>query len=183
MVAILRVLAALVVAPILALWLAWPLFEAWVLRRLFLRYLRRKTGISHITLQHLSFRRGFTFELRGLRIANAPGEWRAPYALDMQRGCWRVRGVSGLASLPGLLRFGALEFCAGFRVKAFETVDLEGVSIHIEDGDDASDAGAVVRRGTLRKEPLNRGIGLARRRDFELEQQGRLRWWGRSPLC
>lgn len=113
----------------------------------------------------------WTFELRGLRIGNTPGEWNAPFAMHLDRLRITVGSILGMLSIhpgapPFLFRLSRLEFTLGFRIKEVETVLFEGMVIYIED---APTLGVeVLKRGTLLKKPI--GLGSMARKDFVLDR-------------
>ena len=116
--------------------------------------------------------RPWSLELGNLIIYNAAGNWSTPHALEIERMHVSVGSLAGLLSLHpgGLLRLGCLEFTTGFRIKALEHIEYEGVAVYLEDAATVtSGAEVVVQRGQLRKEPLNGRLGSRKLRDFVLE--------------
>ncbi|KAL1518750.1 hypothetical protein AB1Y20_003035 [Prymnesium parvum] len=123
----------------------------------------------------------WSLEMRGLTVGNLRGEWRAPYAMRMERVHLRVAGLLALLSLhpcnpPHLLRFGELEFTVGFRVKALEVFEVEGMRVYIEDAHELPRAQDALLRGAMGKRPLNGGMGPVEHREVVLEAT-RISWY------
>ena len=141
-------------------------------------------GSGRVTIGGVQASR-WSLVLRDLRVDNPPGSWKAPYAVHIGRLHVRVSNLMALLSLHpgGLLRLGSLELTLGFRIKALESVEIEGVTVHLEDApgspaacgslssrDLATSSRRLLKRGMVRKEPMNGRIGMHRLREFVLEQ-------------
>jgi hypothetical protein len=119
----------------------------------FTKLLRTRWSCSKLVLRRNSI------EFRNVTVDNGPGTWSAPYSLRIERLKFTFRLVGFLSGLPeltcGHLRLGPLEFCFGFRVKECETIDMEGVTLYLEDAEDAEaeDSSTVIKQGVLRKQP------------------------------
>ena len=185
---LLRWSASIWIVALCAAYFSWSRVED-LLRRRLVAALRAKLKVG-VSLEGLSIRRT-GIEIRGLLIENAPGEWSAPHAVQLDSFRFCTRPLAFL-SLPGLvrLRFLPLEFCAGFRVKEIETIDIDGLTINLEDSMelnartqsmDAADetskprkpsaqGEAIIKRGVVDKLPRS-GIGATRRRLITLSQR------------
>lgn len=132
---------ALVVAPRLCLlslvgvlsvlWFCWDRAEE-AARLWIVHCLPGWLGVSHIRLEFFTLR-STRFELRGLEIGNAPGEWSAPYALRIARLAFTTGGVPGWLSLLGLKRLVNGSFVVGFRTRDLETFELHECRLFLED--------------------------------------------------
>ena len=150
-------MVALAVASwLVTILLLWSHVEAalhWLLVLALTKKLRTKVSIDTLHLQR------WCVEVRGVLIANGPGNWEAPYALKLSR--FRVEFTFlGLLSVlfPPNLRLGPLEFHLGFRIKKVETVEMEDLSIFLEDADEEElhDISAVaLRQASLLKRPIS----------------------------
>ena len=98
----------------------------WVLQRA----LTAKLGVT-VTVELVVLRR-WSFELRNVLIANGPGDWDAPYALQCLRLCARFSLLGLLSVFVPNGRWGACEFLFGFRIKEVETIEVDGLSIFLE---------------------------------------------------
>ena len=163
---------AFFLALIVLLWEHVEAFLCWSLARVLSIKLRTKVSIDSLHL------RRWSVELRGICISNGPGKWEAPYAIKLTR--FRVQfTLLGLISVifPPDVRIGPLEFHLGFRIKKIETVEVEGLSVFLEDADEGElPSEPSLKQGTLLKRPLNGGFGSARLRNFVLSAS-RLSWF------
>lgn len=145
----------------------------WVLQRA----LTAKLGVT-VTVELVVLRR-WSFELRNVLIANGPGDWDAPYALQCLRLCARFSLLGLLSVFVPNGRWGACEFLFGFRIKEVETIEVDGLSIFLEDAkkmpDEDTPSAPPLLRGILRKEPSN-GFGLPEARLLVL-RDGELCWF------
>ena len=126
--------------------------------------LTAKLGVP-VTIKNLVLRR-WSFEVHNLLIANSPGEWDAPYALQ----CLSLKVRFSLLGLLSVLvpngRWGACEFLFGFRIKEVEMIEVDGLSVFLEDAKKEGKDGALppsLKHGNLRKEPSN-GFGPSKMR-------------------
>ena len=124
-------------------------------------------------------------EVEDIVVGNAPGNWSVPMALRIDRARWNFGNLgSFLSTHPGgLMRLGCLEFTTGFRIKVLEQIELEGMVALFEDAPAPSpdSSEGVLRRGELRKEPLNAKLGTRRLREFVL-QDTLLSWYEPGEL-
>ena len=113
-----------------------------VARRLLQRYLTYKLG-TRCTIQslRLSF---WGLELRNGLVANGPTArdgkpWAAPHSLRVARLRLEFGRLLNLCSvLLQPMRLGRLGMTFLFRVREIETMEVEGLDLHLEDRDDAS---------------------------------------------
>ena len=182
-----------------------------LLRQWFVRGLQRSAGLGALRNAPVSLGalavRGWSLELRHLRIGNVHGggySWSAPFVLHIDYLRVNVGGPIRLLSLvqlpaaeaidapAGIVRVGPLDLIVGFRVKAIEEIDIEGLQLYLEDarpedadgGPLAAVSEAVLMRGRLHKDPINGRLGVRRHREFVLERST-LSWFeileGDSP--
>ena len=153
---VLAMIALAVASWLVTILLLWSHVEAalhWLLVLALTKKLRTKVSIDTIHLQRWSV------EVRGVLIANGPGNWEAPYALKLSR--FRVEFTFlGLLSVlfPPNLRLGPLEFHLGFRIKKVETVEMEGLSIFLEDAEEEelhNISAVALRQASLLKRPIS----------------------------
>ena len=145
----------------------------YVLRRFLVHILQTKAvdgalRNSPVSIGALAVR-GWSLELTHVRIDNVQGNWTTPFALHMNAVRLSFGGPGALLSLlqlpaaaavdsPSILRFGALDFIVGFRVKALEVLEFTGVTVHVENAAAASEERVpkdVRKVGVLHKDPLN----------------------------
>ena len=139
--------------------------------------IRQITGGMPVHLGSVSWSL-WSITLSDLRIDNGPGTWSVPHALHIERLHASVGSFLAVLALhpgcqPNLQRVGPFEFTFGFRVKAIDTLELDGCQLYVEAAEE-QDA-RVLMRGNLRKEPMDGGIGTTRLREFVLEPS-QLRW-------
>jgi hypothetical protein len=166
-----------------------------LLRRFIVHTIQYKVGEgalqgAPISLDNVSVafaRSRWSLEARGLRIDNVPGEWAAPFAVQLDRLTLSLSGPLALLSLlqvpqanaagapGGLYRTGSLEFTVGFCIKAVEELELSGLTVYLEDAPPAEEPPPVLMRGPLLKKQRSR-LGPPRLRYFELEPT-LLRWF------
>ena len=167
-----RLLACTALFVLLAILLFDALFEIVVARVLQHSLMALGAGAVTIGAVHA---RPWQLELKDFMVGNAPGNWSVPMALHIGSAHWNFGTLGGLLSLHpgGLMRCGCLEFTLGFRIKVLEQIEFERVTVLLEDANStkvAAGADGFLRRGELRKEPLNGHLGTKRLRDFVLEE-------------
>jgi hypothetical protein len=130
---LLKLLVAAVVAIATLTYFCWERFEEVVRVQVELaasKELGVKVSLENIKLRLLH---GLV-EVRGLTVANGPGDWKAPHFLSLRQVNVRARGPLTLASLPGLVRFGPQgEWAAGSLVRHLEEVTVEGLHGFLEE--------------------------------------------------
>ena len=151
---VLVLVLTLIASVLLSALLLWPYIESllrWLLVLLLTKRLRTRVAIDALLL------RRWSIEMRGILVENGPGKWEAPYAVNIPR--IRVEFTFwGLLSVifPPNLRLGPLEFHLGFRIKKVETIEVEGVSMFLEDAEEEDlQSIAPLKAGQLHKRPLS----------------------------
>ena len=167
----LALMAAATVGTLVWQWQRVEKFLRWVAMVVLTKKLRAKVSIDALIL------RAWSFEMHGLLISNGPGAWEAPYALQLPRLRVEFTCCMGLLStiFPPTLRLGRYEFHLGFRIKEVASVDVNGLSIFLEDADDEASI-TPLRTGVLRKRPVNGGFGASKSRHFVLTDT-KLQWF------
>ena len=151
---VLVLVLTLIASVLLSALFLWSYIESalrWLLVLLLTKRLRTRVAIDALLL------RRWSMEMRGILVENGPGKWEAPYAVNIPR--IRVEFTFwGLLSVifPPNLRLGPLEFHLGFRIKKVETIEVEGVSMFLEDAEEEDlQSIAPLKAGQLLKRPLS----------------------------
>jgi len=139
----------------------------------------------------------WNMEMRHLHIGNVPrngsnttDEWDSPYAVHLNRTYLSVSGPMAYLSLiqlsiassvfesPSLPRIfcNGLDFVVGFRVRSVDVVEIDGLTVHIEDGEEEAEDKAVLKHGLLQKLKGKKYKTF----DFVLEKS-RLSWYEPTP--
>ena len=118
-----------------AIYTKWEEIEAMLAKKMgeaMSKELGTTVTIEKLTMRPLAGQCG----MRGITLANGPGEWDAPYFMRLEEAhVVTSGGFKGFVTLPGLASVPCFEgntFKVGFDTRAIDTISVSGARVHIE---------------------------------------------------